>query len=647
MKVPAGFEVAAARCGIKTARNDIAIVTMADPCAAAGVFTRNAARAAAVELSARALPSAHARALIMSSGIANALTGNAGMEAAETLRAAVATRLQLAPTEVLMATTGVLGVQLPVEKMVDSLDDLLSERTTQVLGAAEAIMTTDTFAKLAERELELGAGRVRLVGFAKGSGMVAPSLATVIGVIMTDARLDSTALANVLARTAERTFGRLVIDGEMSTNDSVFALASGKSGVAPTDAREQSAFEAALESLLGELARAIATDGEGATRTIEVRVRGAQTDGVAAELAKAVVGSPLVKTAIFGADPNWGRIVSALGAKAGAMGWPLALDQTHVALQGITVFEHGEGAPTRTSTLRRRMQSPAIQIDIAVGSERGDATAWGCDLSYDYVKINADYLAVTEATEDGRVARNHALTRYSPSLKRATVVEALSYIAAFAGRVAVLSVSTTALERTSRLASFANDVHLLRSAGLVPVVTVAAIGERTASDTATRLATLISDEGSMASVTGPDDVPDHVHSARAPIPVVAAPPDATEDAHFAAAGRMASTLRAPKLIFIVDREGLAIDDETPSELDDEALRGALDRKAVDEGMQAAARAGLEALANNVESVHFIDGRTPHALLAELFTDGGSGTLVRTRRLSSTHFPTTNRTTPED
>ena len=257
----------------------------------------------------------------------------------------------------------------------------------------------------------------------------------------------------------------------MSTNDAVFALANGLAGNARIEegTPEFDELAQALEAACIDLTRQVAEDGDGATRVIEVRVRGAPDVDMARELARTVVGSNLVKASVFGADPNWGRVLAAIGARVGSKKWPIDPSRATVHVQGVCVYADapaGADAPA----LRAKMRDPCVVIEVKLAEGDASATAWGCDLSYDFVKINADYTSLTHATSDGTVARDDRLTNYSPGFKHALLVEALSYISRFTNTRAVVKYGGAAMVKESLKASFANDINLLRSAGLLPIV---------------------------------------------------------------------------------------------------------------------------------------------------------------------------------
>jgi acetylglutamate kinase len=698
VRTPRGFAFAGVNCGIKAARNDLALVYSEAPCSAAGCFTVNAARAAPVCDAAARLPGAGMRAIVANSGNANALVGPGGERDVRDVCAAVAGALGVDAKAVLAASTGVIGVPLPAGKLVAAAPQLAAARSAAIAPAAEAIMTTDTRPKLASRAIQVGGIDATVAAFAKGSGMIAPELATMLAFVTTDLAVSPRALQSALARATRASFDMITVDGDMSTNDAVFALANGMAGNAQIEegTPAHAALAEALEAVCVDLARQIAEDGEGATKLVEVRLGGAPDEGIARDLARAVAGSNLVKAAIFGADPNWGRVLSAIGARVGSRKWRIDPTRASVRVQGVTVYEGGAPTGVDAAALRAKMREPQVSIDVRLVEGRANATAWGCDLSYDYVKINADYTSLTHASPDGTVARDDRLTNYSPGFKRALLVEALSYIAKFTNKRAVVKYGGAAMVKDSLKASFANDINLLRSAGLLPVVVHGGGPEIT--DTMERLGLGKSEFVDGVRITGREDVKvvemvltgrintelvsllNSFSAASAPavgvsgkdagllrarklvgeggrdlgmvgevtsvnhellevlldkkyVPVVS-PVGLGDDGEGyninadAAAAEIAIAVKAEKLIYLTDVPGILENGELVSEIGAGALRAKIESGVVQGGMVAKARSVLRAIEGGVASVHILDGRTPHSVIAELFTDKGVGTLVK-------------------
>ena len=394
---PSGFRAAGVACGIKRAPADgqpaaldLALVTADAPASAAGVFTTNRAVAAPVVVSREHLrrSGGQAAAIVINSGCANACTGADGDTVARQMAEAAAAAVGCAVDRVLVASTGVIGVSLDIEKVRAGVSAASRALGTDGASAAtRAIMTTDPFPKSSAVEVETPHGTFRVGGMAKGSGMIEPRMATMIGVLTTDARVAPAVLARALARVSDETFNAITVDGECSTNDCVFALASGASGVTCTRDDEPALLDG-LRAVAGHLAREIVRGGEGATKLVTITVTGAASVADARLAARTVANSPLVKTAIHGGDPNWGRLVAA----AGRSGADFAIDRASVSIGDVPLFvagvPHDERADAAARVLAHR--DITIAIDLGVGGA-GAATMWTCDLSAEYVRINGEY----------------------------------------------------------------------------------------------------------------------------------------------------------------------------------------------------------------------------------------------------------------
>ena len=400
---PQGFTAAAAHAGLKTdGALDVALLVSATSCATAGVFTRNAVRAAPVLYDVDLLSErpGRIRAVAMNARVANACTGAEGLAAARAMAQAAEQAAGLAPRTALVLSTGVIGVPLPVPAVTDGL-----RRAAAALSpdggpdAARAIMTTDTRPKHCAVRLEAPAGALTVGGIAKGAGMIHPDMATLLAVLTTDAVAEPATLAPLLKRVADRSFNAISVDGDTSTNDTVLLLANGASGVDPArDGAAWKMFEQAVQEVARTLALAIVADGEGATRLVEIRVGGAPTESAAREIGRAIARSALVKTAIYGADPNWGRILAA----AGAAGVPITVERLSLQVAGGEGSEPGEGewlklaeggTTARPDPARARaiFQHKHLHLRLDLGVGRAEAVVWTCDLSPDYIRINADY----------------------------------------------------------------------------------------------------------------------------------------------------------------------------------------------------------------------------------------------------------------
>lgn len=390
----AGARFAVAEAGVRgEGRADVMVAELAPGTTVAGVFTRSTTRSAPV-LDCQAKlegPQEAGAAIVANSGNANAFTGNRGAESVAAVAASAAEALDVPRERVFVASTGVIGEPLPHGRIVGKLRELADALSPGgISAAARAIMTTDTFPKGAWREIETEDGAVRIAGIAKGSGMIAPDMATMLAFVFTDARISRPLLQRMLGKLADETFNRITVDGDTSTSDTLMVAATGASGIGIGDARARSgkAFQDALGEVLGDLARQVARDGEGATKFVEVRVTGAANDLDARKAALAIANSPLVKTAVAGEDPNWGRIVMAVG-KSGA-----AADRDRLSIRfgDILVARDGEVAPDyRESEGAAYMKRRELEISADLGIGGGRAEVWTCDLTRDYVAINADY----------------------------------------------------------------------------------------------------------------------------------------------------------------------------------------------------------------------------------------------------------------
>jgi acetylglutamate kinase len=657
VKLPRGFRFAAVAAGIRPSKPDVALFVSDCDAAGAGVFTVNRARSACVADAERRLPSDAMRAIVVMSGNANAMTGAAGVEATDAVLAAAAHALGVDREQVASAATGVIGMRLPADKVVAALPRCVAQLGPDPGPAAEAIMTTDTTRKLASRTVELGGAVVTLTGICKGSGMIAPQLATMIAVIVTDCAIDARTLDAALRQAAPDTFDQLVIDGDMSTNDSVFVLANGQAGnprLTHADASGFRAFTAALTDLCDELARDIAADGEGATKRLEVRVAGAPSPAVARDIAKAICGSPLVKCAMFGQDPNWGRIMMTIGARCGSQRYDVDPARAAVAIQGAPVYDAAPVAFDRAQ-LKARLREPEIVIAVDLRAGAASGKAYGCDLSYDYVKLNADYTSVLFEAPDGGVRKDDRIGNYSPAFKRALLVQALGYISRFRGTRCVIEYGGAAIARDGLRRAFCDDVLLLHTVGLSPIVVYGGASSA-------ELVTILNRAGGHAvGLSGKDAAllrarkrsPDGAAGGPAPagelvevnkvflesligqhyIPVISPVGLGSDgesyhlDGDVVAAG-IARALGADKLMYLADVPGIIEAGELVTDLTPTTLRGKLDAGVITNGTAGTAAAALAALAGGVRAVHLIDGRVPHNIIAELFTDTGVGTIVR-------------------
>jgi glutamate N-acetyltransferase / amino-acid N-acetyltransferase len=390
MTLPLGYTYSAVYAGIRAAqKDDLALIVSGLPATAAAVFTQNRVQAAPVKLSRKHLAASRGLvgAVLINAGNANCATRTGDAVAAATAKAA-AKALKLPPAQVLPASTGVIGVELDPRKITNALPALIEGLSAdRFQDAANAIMTTDLVPKTASAEIRLRRGVIRVAGMTKGSGMIHPQMATTLGFVMTDANLPLPALRAILKRSVERSYNRVSVDGDTSTNDTLLLLANGASGVRP-DPKELARVEGAIAEVMESLAKAIARDGEGAKKLVTIDVAGAPTNSAAARMARSIANSPLVKTAIAGSDPNWGRIICAAG-NSGVAFDPRKVD---ISMQGVVVCRGGLAAPFSEPELKARLDAAECEIRVTVrGQGKGAARFWTCDLTEDYIRINASY----------------------------------------------------------------------------------------------------------------------------------------------------------------------------------------------------------------------------------------------------------------
>ena len=387
---PAGFEAAGVACGIKATGLDLALIVSTPPARAAGIFTTNLAVAAPVVVTREHLRRSHrtTSSIVVNSGCANACTGDQGLALARAMATDTARAIGCSVEQVLVSSTGVIGVQLNGETLRRGITLAAGALSRDGHGtAAEAIMTTDPWAKEAAVRATTPAGVFHIGGMAKGAGMIEPNMATMLGFLTTDADIGSDLLQRALAEAAADTFNAITVDGETSTNDMVLLLAGGRSGVRIDDTGYP-AFVDALHTVCRELALAVVTGGEGATKLITVTVTGARTTAEAKQTARAIANSPLVKTAVHGGDPNWGRLV----AVAGRAGVAFDLTYARVRIGEVELFGDGQVFADRESAAAEHLKGSKVAIGVDVGAGgTGTATVWTCDLSAEYVHINADY----------------------------------------------------------------------------------------------------------------------------------------------------------------------------------------------------------------------------------------------------------------
>lgn len=386
--LPKGFLTSGINSGVRKYRPDLGIILSEAPATAVGVFTLNELKAAPIKYCQGLLPSSKIRAIITNSGQANAATGVLGVENNLKMVEAAAQKMDCRPDQILTASTGVIGQHLAVDKITAAMPELISRAVDNAEAFALAILTTDLVPKSASIDVSLSTGVVRITGICKGSGMIHPNMATMLGYVLTDAQLSESQAQELLKKTTDASFNMISVDGDSSTNDCVLMMANGLSGCTLSTPEDRVHFEHALLQIMQTLAKSIARDGEGATKLIEVSLKGSPSLELARQAARGVTLSPLVKTAIHGEDPNWGRIVARLGAER----VPEALLQKmELSIQGTTVFQNGSVVEFDRTQLRQNLKRDTVLISVDLHGGDHNATAWGCDLSKKYVDINTEY----------------------------------------------------------------------------------------------------------------------------------------------------------------------------------------------------------------------------------------------------------------
>jgi glutamate N-acetyltransferase/amino-acid N-acetyltransferase len=385
---PEGFVAGGVVCGVRNSgRRDLGLLFSDRDCMAAAVFTRNAVKGAPLIVTQKAVENGGVRAVVANSGYANAATGRKGLEDAYAMQALAAEALGVEAGEVAVASTGVIGEYLPIGKISSGIAAM--ELGRDGAGFAEAILTTDTRTKEVAVQVEIGGTTVTVGGTAKGSGMIHPNMGTMLAFLTTDAAVEKGCLQETLSRATERTFNRVTVDGDTSPSDMAMLLANGAAGNERLtfDSPDYPAFAEAVEDGARSLAKEVARDGEGATRLIEVVVEGAKDEASAAVLAKSVVGSNLVKTAVFGEDANWGRVLTAMGYS----GVSFDLNDVELWFGPVKVFADGEPVPHEVAEANAALSSGEVTITARLDEGDASAIAWGCDLTYEYVRINGSY----------------------------------------------------------------------------------------------------------------------------------------------------------------------------------------------------------------------------------------------------------------
>ena len=390
VRVP-GFQFAGVACGIKKSKKkDLALIFSERPATAAALFTTNRVKAAPVLVGMRRMRRGFIQAVVVNSGNANACTGAGGVRDAEMMCREVGARLGIDPGLVIPSSTGIIGVAMPMENISSGIEKAAAALSDDsFLHAAEAILTTDRFVKISSATCSLKGKKVVLAGMVKGAGMIAPKMATMLAYILTDAAIEPRALRVILRQSAEESFNSVTVDGDMSTNDTVLFLANGLAGNSPVrrESKEEKIFTRTCQKVMKELAVKLVEDGEGATKVVKVLVEGARSVAQAKRVAFTVANSKLVKTAFFGSDPNFGRIMAAIGYA----GVPIHPGRIDVAFNGVTVVKRGVGMASREKKAARVLSRPSFRLKIHLHQGEGSASVWTSDLSHEYVRINSAY----------------------------------------------------------------------------------------------------------------------------------------------------------------------------------------------------------------------------------------------------------------
>ena len=386
--IPNGFEFGWFACGIKATGNDLGLLVCPSGCVAGGVYTTNLVRASCIDQNKSRTPSPDLRAVFVNSGNANACTGKTGAENSLAIADSVAQSIGCSPQQVVVLSTGVIGEQLPMEKIKTGIvgaAENLSSTGQCVAEVTQAFMTTDKFPKIVSREFDLNGSIYRILGIAKGAGMIGPNMATMLSVVMTDAPIAADDIQSMLATAVDQSFNRISVEGHTSTNDAVILMSSADE--ADCSGPDRDAIQTVLNESCAELAKMIPADGEGSAHLIEIRVAGARDDEAADQIARVVAASNLVKTAVSGCDPNWGRIVSAVGYAKVA----IDPDEISLSINGICIYRDGTPLDFDEGAVSQSMTDRDVLIELSVGSAAGAAKHWTSDLTVDYVKLNADY----------------------------------------------------------------------------------------------------------------------------------------------------------------------------------------------------------------------------------------------------------------
>ncbi|WP_150466843.1 bifunctional glutamate N-acetyltransferase/amino-acid acetyltransferase ArgJ [Francisella sp. SYW-9] len=389
-KLPKGFLAGGVNCGVRLYRPDLGVIISEDNCKAVGVFTKNKYKAAPIKYCMNLLPADNIKAIITNSGQANAATGEIGDKHNQQVVDCLATELNFSSEQILIASTGVIGQQMAIDKITSAIPKLVNSLSNIADKFAISILTTDLLPKSVYKKIQLSTGEITITGICKGSGMINPNMATMLGYFLTDADIDIQLAQEILKESSDNSFNMISVDGDMSTNDCVFMLANGASDVKVSLKEDIKIFKEALHEIAIILAKSIARDGEGATKLIEAKVSGLNNVELSKELAKKIISSSLVKTAVYGESPNWGRVL----AKIGEVDIDeQTLESCQIFMQGQKIFANGLPILDDLTNLKNAMKEDTVIIDVTFSQGNEQAIAWGCDLTQQYVNINAEYLS--------------------------------------------------------------------------------------------------------------------------------------------------------------------------------------------------------------------------------------------------------------
>ena len=627
-ELPEGYLFAGVNSGIKRNKRDLALMLCSSEAVSAGVFTQNRLRAPCVARNAELVQrmQAPSRALVVNSGNANAMTGEAGIANNQLLADHAALQFDGQAAQVLTCSTGVIGVELPVSLLTSALPLAHASLRGDLQGVrefAQAILSTDTCIKVAALTMHLP-GReqpIQWLGIAKGSGMVHPNMATTLGFVFTDAQIAHAQLQAGLRAAIEPTFNAISVDGDCSTNDCVMAFANGQ-GASDLSDEEVEQVLRGMHAVLHSLAVQVAQDGEGASRLVEVVVKGAASNRDAKAIARQIAISPLFKCSVFaGSSGGWGRLAAACGHAAMTHDIALSAQQICIRAQGISLVENGQPvAKLERDELEKRLQRTKIRWEVSVGTGPGQFCAYSCDLTYDYVRINADEARQIVADSSGAVSKRLSLAGYTPALKHQLLIDALGYVTRFTGLRVMVRVSGTVLERPQLLAALARDLELVVDAAMRPVVVLEN------EDDAHRLESCWADSSHRFVMLGKDVRALAKRLDRGQPSLIVAKMTGDELA------RLCVDLDIDKLIIVGDEGGL-FDERGPVSListrdaQQQLASGQL-RTERTEHFEMAARA----IERGVAAIHLVDGRVAHVLVGELFTDEGVGSLISRKTL---------------